>query len=333
MERLLSCVERIDGGNADSSLRALLPRSEPRRRPSTRRETYVSVQQGIARPTKGGAERAQQSSRDRQGPLAWADHAARSVQVGPFHCGRIPGVEERAEPAGPQRLWGDSHRHAAQPLVRRAEIHPAHAAARPADADTADPRCRRQCRVPGGFGRTARPAVVLPHRLQRQSGQPAIQKSHHRTRADRRPSAWRGVRASALGRVLPQGRLRLLDGADRTEHEIPPQFPGAESEQCMSFGPGRFARGNAPPMLLKGRYGEPILTRVYNNLPLVREENGGFGRNEIQTHFHNAHNGAESDGAANVHHFPGTFYDYRWSTTLARRDKINTQATDRRASG
>ena len=28
------------------------------------------------------------------------------------------------------------------------------------------------------------------------------------------------------------------------------------------------------------------------------------------------------DGAANVHHFPGTFYDYRWSTTLARRDKI-----------
>ena len=34
-----------------------------------------------------------------------------------------------------------------------------------------------------------------------------------------------------------------------------------------------------------------------------------------------------------MHHFPGTFYDYRWSTTLARRDKINTQATDPRASG
>jgi len=112
-----------------------------------------------------------------------------------------------------------------------------------------------------------------------------------------------------------------------------PNFPAQNPNSVWSFGPGRFARGNAPPMLLKGRYGEPILTRVYNNLPLVREENGGFGRNEIQTHFHNAHNGAESDGAANVHHFPGTFYDYRWSTTLARRDKINTQATDRRASG
>jgi FtsP/CotA-like multicopper oxidase with cupredoxin domain len=51
-------------------------------------------------------------------------------------------------------------------------------------------------------------------------------------------------------------------------------------------------------------------------------------------HFHNAHNGAESDGAANVHHFPGTFYDYRWSTTLARADKTEYKgATDKRASG
>ena len=82
-----------------------------------------------------------------------------------------------------------------------------------------------------------------------------------------------------------------------------------------------------PPPLIKGRYGEPIITRIYNNLPVDRTQNGGFGRNEHQLHFHNAHNGAESDGAANVHHFPGTFYDYRWSTTLARRDKINTGGT------
>jgi FtsP/CotA-like multicopper oxidase with cupredoxin domain len=76
------------------------------------------------------------------------------------------------------------------------------------------------------------------------------------------------------------------------------------------------------------------LTRIYNNLPVIRANNdSGFGINETQLHFHNAHNGAESDGAANAHHFPGTFYDYRWSTTLARRDKINTQATDKRASG
>ena len=33
------------------------------------------------------------------------------------------------------------------------------------------------------------------------------------------------------------------------------------------------------------------------------------------------------------HHFPGTFYDYRWSTTLARRDKINTNGNDNKAAG
>ena len=91
--------------------------------------------------------------------------------------------------------------------------------------------------------------------------------------------------------------------------------------------------GTLPPPLIKGRYGVPIATRIYNYLPTDRTHNGGFGRNEHQLHFHNAHNGAESDGAANVHHFPGTFYDYRWSTTLARRDKINVDAAVKSTGG
>ena len=99
------------------------------------------------------------------------------------------------------------------------------------------------------------------------------------------------------------------------------------------YGPGRFTQGSLPPFLIKGRYGEPILARIYNNTPVDREQNEGFGRNETQLHFHNAHNGAESDGATGAHHFPGTFYDYRWSTTLARRDTINVDATEERAAG
>ena len=112
-----------------------------------------------------------------------------------------------------------------------------------------------------------------------------------------------------------------------------PGFTDQNPNSVWCYGTGRYVSGRLPPPLIKARYGEPILTRIYNNLPLYRNLNEGFGVNETQVHFHNAHNGAESDGAANVHHFPGTFYDYRWSTTLARRDKINTQATDRRASG
>src|SRR5262245_14117663 len=112
-----------------------------------------------------------------------------------------------------------------------------------------------------------------------------------------------------------------------------PNFPAQNPNSVWTFGTGRFVQGTMPPFLIKGRYGEPILTRIYNNTPVDRAENGGFGRNETQLHFHNAHNGAESDGATGAHHYPGTFYDYRWSTTLARRDTINTQATDPRASG
>jgi FtsP/CotA-like multicopper oxidase with cupredoxin domain len=124
-----------------------------------------------------------------------------------------------------------------------------------------------------------------------------------------------------LGQIAPNSRFH-------------PNFPAQNPNSVWCYGTGHNAPGRLPPPLFKGRYGEPILTRIYNNLPLIRANNdSGFGINETQVHFHNAHNGAESDGAANVHHFPGTFYDYRWSTTLARRDKINTQATDNRASG
>jgi manganese oxidase len=114
-----------------------------------------------------------------------------------------------------------------------------------------------------------------------------------------------------------------------------PIWPAQDATSVWSF-----TRGQAPyadrfgllvPFLIKARYGEPVLLRVYNTLPDDGGTGNRFGRQETQLHL-NAHNGAESNGAANAHHFPGTFYDYRWSTTLARRDKINTQATDLRAS-
>jgi FtsP/CotA-like multicopper oxidase with cupredoxin domain len=111
-----------------------------------------------------------------------------------------------------------------------------------------------------------------------------------------------------------------------------PNFPAQAPNSVWTYGTGNTHAGTLPPFLIQARYGEPIITRIYNNTPVDRTQNNGFGRNEQQFHYHNAHNGAESDGASNSHHFPGTFYDYRWSGTLARRDKTNTQATDPRAS-
>ena len=114
--------------------------------------------------------------------------------------------------------------------------------------------------------------------------------------------------------------------------KLHPNLANQNPNSVWTYGTGPLGGNSLAPPLIKGRYGEPILTRIYNTTPVDRAQNGGFGRNESQLHFHNAHNGAESDGATGAHHFPGTFYDYRWSTTLARRDKINTGATERKAS-
>ncbi len=140
--------------------------------------------------------------------------------------------------------------------------------------------------------------------------------------------------------IFPKvGYVMSLGGCDPASTYFHHNMPGQNANRVWAFGSGikdaqgKVAPGSLPPPLFKIRYGEPVLTRIYNNLPTDRADNGGFGRNEHQLHFHNAHNGAESDGAANVHHFPGTFYDYRWSTTLARRDTINTAGTENRASG
>ena len=120
------------------------------------------------------------------------------------------------------------------------------------------------------------------------------------------------------------------------------EMPWQDTNSVWSFGSGSYrgnpnngqAYGTLPAPLIKARYGEPMICRVYNNLPADPAKNNGFGRNESSLHFHNAHNGAESDGACNAYHFPGTFYDYRWSTTLARRDKDPYRTPgDRRASG
>jgi FtsP/CotA-like multicopper oxidase with cupredoxin domain len=129
------------------------------------------------------------------------------------------------------------------------------------------------------------------------------------------------------GYVMSLGRIE--DG-----QSFHPNFPAQKPNSVWTFGTGGLeTRGVLPPPLIKIRYGEPLVTRIYNSLPTDRTKNRGFGRNESSIHNHNAHNGAASDGANNAYFFPGQFYDYHWGTTLARADTINTDATDPRASG
>ncbi|WEK28442.1 MAG: Ig-like domain-containing protein [Candidatus Pseudomonas phytovorans] len=90
--------------------------------------------------------------------------------------------------------------------------------------------------------------------------------------------------------------------------------------------------GTFPAKLLMVRYGQPILMRHYNALPVDPSANGGFGLHTISTHEHNGHSPAESDGFANAYFFPGQYYDYRWPVQLAGYDTINTRAQDARAA-
>jgi FtsP/CotA-like multicopper oxidase with cupredoxin domain len=100
--------------------------------------------------------------------------------------------------------------------------------------------------------------------------------------------------------------------------------------------------GTLPPKLLQARYGEPVMMREYDVLPIdetATGSDGGFGRHTITTHEHNGHSPGESDGVAGAYFFPGEFWDYRWPLQLAGHSNnnnsagaINPGATDARAA-
>lgn len=143
-----------------------------------------------------------------------------------------------------------------------------------------------------------------------------------------------------VGYLLSIGQVK----ANTAAH---PRFAPQDANSMWTFGvrqPGQqgsadgLRLGSGAPLLLQMRYYEPVVCRIYNDLPVDVTKNGGFGKNQISTHLHNSHNGAESDGACNAYHFPGTFYDYHWKTTCARADQPELWPRDipnwnRRCSG
>lgn len=107
---------------------------------------------------------------------------------------------------------------------------------------------------------------------------------------------------------------------------IHPSMPIQDKNSIWTFD------GTIPAKLLMARYGETILFRHHNALPIDIAANNGFGTHTISTHEHNGHNPAESDGFAGAYFYPGQFFDYRWPMVLAGHDTTNTSATDKRAA-
>jgi FtsP/CotA-like multicopper oxidase with cupredoxin domain len=129
----------------------------------------------------------------------------------------------------------------------------------------------------------------------------------------------------SAGEFGPGGLYHIGGTTDGIEIKFHPNMPVQNHESLWTFD------GTLPPKLLNARYGETVLFRHYNALPIDVAENRGFGVHTITTHEHNGHNPAESDGYANSFFFPGQYYDYRWPMTLAGSDTINTDADDPRA--
>jgi FtsP/CotA-like multicopper oxidase with cupredoxin domain len=104
-----------------------------------------------------------------------------------------------------------------------------------------------------------------------------------------------------------------------------PQMPTQNPLRVWTF------NGTIPPKLVLARYGEPILFRHHNGLPVDVKQNGGFGVHTISTHEHNGHHGAENCGFTGAYYYPNQFCDYHWPVVLAGHDSINVDATDPRA--
>lgn len=133
-----------------------------------------------------------------------------------------------------------------------------------------------------------------------------------------------------VGEFAPGG-LYYLDadgdgepGSKGAEIKMHPNLPAQNPNSVWTFD------GTLPPKLLMARYGESILFRHYNALPIDIAANNGFGTHTISTHEHNGHNPAESDGYMHAYFYPGQFYDYHWPMVLAGHDNINTGAQDHR---
>ncbi|WP_309679532.1 multicopper oxidase domain-containing protein [Polaromonas sp.] len=139
----------------------------------------------------------------------------------------------------------------------------------------------------------------------------------------------RGAQLNVAGNYRPEVASQLNCDFDATGQNCEPYFHFRMPDQ----NPDRFwtFNGTIPPKLLQGRYGEPILFRHHNRLPVVQSQNGGFGIHTISTHEHNGHHGAENDGFTGAYFYPGQFYDYHWPIVLAGFKTINADATDPKA--
>lgn len=96
-------------------------------------------------------------------------------------------------------------------------------------------------------------------------------------------------------------------------HQFHPDLPHSTIWGYTSeAGPG------SPGPTFRERYGQPVLVRIHNDLPVTG--NDGFGIPEITTHNHNHHSPSESDGFPGDFYPAGVYHDHHYPMMLAGGD-------------
>ncbi len=118
--------------------------------------------------------------------------------------------------------------------------------------------------------------------------------------------------AAGEGRTRPHQALNLFPPQKLylvTQQEVLKSVhPELPLQRLWSF------NGQVPGPTYHARYGEPVLVRNVNGLPL---DNGGFGLPSVSTHLHNGHTPSESDGFPCDFFERGQFYDQHYPNVLA----------------
>src|SRR5262249_47554075 len=91
--------------------------------------------------------------------------------------------------------------------------------------------------------------------------------------------------------------------------------------------------GMVPGPTILARYGEPVLTRMVNDLPSIQNSHVTFGSPSTTTHLHNLHMAPESDGNPNDLVPPGTFWDHHWPNIYDGVDTVGVIGDPREALG
>ncbi len=192
----------------------------------------------------------------------------------------------------------------------------------PSAPDTAEPSPGRRAFLKGSLAAVAAPAVLTSRKSTAQVGAPVlfyppsppIQPWMEKlptwypvvqpvAALDPYPLEWANVGEGECGRadhqryaelcVNPQFyELRVRENPNWVFNPAYPPQP-VWGFQCSD------GRVTSPGPTFFARYGRPVMTRVYNELP---QDHTGFGTPEISTHLHNAHTPSESDG------YPGDFF-------------------------